>query len=165
MDHVILPLVCADLCSPTSIGLGGGSLVKWDEERGRATVGPASVGYKIATEALVFGGSAITTTDIAVAAGSGKIGTQPEKASTLNTALVTAAQSRMKVMLEETLDAMKTSPEPIPAYLVGGGAFLAPDVLQGISEVVKLPHAGVANAIGAAIAQVGTYLMKPTAID
>lgn len=117
-------------------------------------VGPASVGYRISTEALVFGGSTVTTTDIAVAAGYGSIGPEPEKASKLDAALVKAAQSRIKVMLEETLDAMKTSPEPIPAYLVGGGAFLAPDELQGISEVVKLPHAGVANAIGAAIAQV-----------
>lgn len=125
-----------------------------NEDRGRVTVGPASVGYRIATEALVFGGSTVTTTDIAVAAGAGKIGPQPEKAFTLDAALVKAAQSKIKVMLEETLDAMKTSPEPIPAYLVGGGAFLAPDELHGISQVVKLPHAGVANAIGAAIAQV-----------
>lgn len=137
-----------------SIGLGGGSLVQWDSERGRTTVGPSSVGYRIATEALVFGGSTVTATDIAVAAGSGSIGTHPDKASSLDPTLVKAAQARIKVMLEETLDAMKTSPEPIPAYLVGGGAFLAPDELQGISKVIKLPHAGVANAIGAAIAQV-----------
>lgn len=134
--------------------MGGGSLVEWDSTGQRATVGPSSVGYKIATEALVFGGSTVTATDVAVAAGIGSVGPYPEKASAITASKVAAAQARMKVMLEETLDSMKTSPDEIPAYLVGGGAFLAPDELKGISEVLKLPHAGVANAIGAAIAQV-----------
>jgi hypothetical protein len=118
------------------------------------TIGPASVGYRIVNEALVFGGTTVTATDIAVGLKAGVVGTQPEKAYALDPALLEAAQARIKVMLEETLDAMKTSPEPIPAYLVGGGVFLAPDELQGISKVIKLPYAGVANAIGAAIAQV-----------
>ncbi len=37
---------------------------------------------------------------------------------------------------------------------VGGGAFLIPETLPGISQVVKVPHSAVANAVGAAIAQV-----------
>jgi hypothetical protein len=37
---------------------------------------------------------------------------------------------------------------------VGGAAFLAPAALPGISDVVVVPHRAVANAIGAAIAQV-----------
>jgi hypothetical protein len=37
---------------------------------------------------------------------------------------------------------------------VGGGAFLVPEKIPGISEVVRVPHHGVANAVGAAIAQV-----------
>ena len=48
-----------------SFGLGGGSLVV-DGPKG-VTVGPRSVGYKLVTEALVFGGSTLTTTDIVVA--------------------------------------------------------------------------------------------------
>lgn len=50
-----------------SVGLGGGSIVRVDN--GQITVGPDSVGYKIAEEALVFGGSTLTTTDIAVRPG------------------------------------------------------------------------------------------------
>lgn len=38
-----------------SIGLGGGSLVKFHED-GKVTVGPQSVGYKLQKEALCFGG-------------------------------------------------------------------------------------------------------------
>ncbi len=48
-----------------SFGLGGGSHVKTDPLQ----VGPQSVGYEITSRALVFGGSDLTTTDIAVAAG------------------------------------------------------------------------------------------------
>ena len=39
-----------------------------------AEVGPESVGYRLTTEALVFGGSTLTATDIAVAAGRADIG-------------------------------------------------------------------------------------------
>ena len=37
---------------------------------------------------------------------------------------------------------------------VGGGAFLAPDQLEGVSQVLTVPHGDCANAVGAAIAQV-----------
>jgi hypothetical protein len=37
---------------------------------------------------------------------------------------------------------------------VGGGAFLVPDSLPGISQVLRPANAAVANAVGAAIAQV-----------
>jgi len=37
---------------------------------------------------------------------------------------------------------------------VGGGAFLVPDRLAGISQVIRVPHGDCANAVGAAIAQV-----------
>jgi hypothetical protein len=37
---------------------------------------------------------------------------------------------------------------------VGGGCFLVPERLAGISDVVHVPHQAVANAVGAAIAQV-----------
>lgn len=138
----------------TSIGLGGGSLVRFEQASGKATVGPDSVGYRLSEEAVVFGGPQLTTTDVAVAYGSAKIGSHQSLASSLGADLVAAVRHRIKRMLEETMDAMKTSSEPIPAYLVGGGAFLAPEELDGISKVIQLPHAGVANAIGAATAQV-----------
>jgi len=48
-----------------SIGLGGGSIVQPDP----VAVGPASVGYRLTREALVFGGGTLTATDAAVAAG------------------------------------------------------------------------------------------------
>jgi len=37
---------------------------------------------------------------------------------------------------------------------VFGGAFLIPDRLEGVSEVLRVAHAGVASALGAAMAQI-----------
>ncbi|UKZ78991.1 hypothetical protein TrVFT333_006742 [Trichoderma virens FT-333] len=48
---------------------------------------------------------------------------------------------------------MKTSPGDVPVLLVGGGAIIAPDVLEGASKVIKPKFAEVANAIGAATAR------------
>jgi len=49
---------------------------------------------------------------------------------------------------------MKPDAEPRPVIAVGGAAFLVPDGLAGAGETVRVPHAAVANAVGAAIAQV-----------
>ncbi|WVW85935.1 hypothetical protein I302_107973 [Kwoniella bestiolae CBS 10118] len=137
----------------TSIGLGGGSLVRQDPSTGKVTVGPESVGYKITNEALVFGGNTLTATDIAVAAGVAEVGdVTAVKAISQN--YISAARERMKAMLEVTVDSMKTSAQDIPVYLVGGGALLAPDHLSGASKVHRFPHYECANAVGAAIAQV-----------
>jgi hypothetical protein len=59
----------------------------------------------------------------------------------------------------------KTSAEPIPVVVVGGGSILLRDTLPGASELVKPTHFGVANAIGAAIAQVGGEVDKVVALE
>ena len=48
-----------------SIGLGGGSLII--SKNDNITVGPESVGYKLGTESLIFGGDKLTASDIAIA--------------------------------------------------------------------------------------------------
>ena len=42
----------------------------------------------------------------------------------------------------------------MPLIAVGGGAFLVPDRLAGVSEVIRVEHGDCANAVGAAIAQI-----------
>jgi N-methylhydantoinase A/oxoprolinase/acetone carboxylase beta subunit len=132
-----------------SVGLGGGSIVDGQAR----TVGPQSVGHRILADALVFGGSQLTATDIAVAAGSVDLGDR-DRVSTLDASLVDACRARIREMLETNIDRMKTDARPVPLIPVGGAAFLVPEILPGISEVVVVPHRAVANAIGAAIAQV-----------
>lgn len=134
-----------------SIGLGGGSLVRWRD--GSCTVGPDSVGYRISSEALVFGGKTLTATDVAVAAGMAAVG-QVDKAAGLDGRMLQAATARIRSMVEEVIDKMKTTSDDVPVVLVGGGSILLPDRLAGASRVVRPEHFDVANAIGAAISQV-----------
>ncbi len=49
---------------------------------------------------------------------------------------------------------MKTDARDEPLIAVGGGCFLVPERLAGVSDVVHVEHQTVANAVGAAIAQV-----------
>jgi len=135
-----------------SIGLGGGSCVRGQPPD--VQVGPDSVGFRLTEESLVFGGETLTATDVAVAGGRASIG-QAAAVSHLDSQLVAAALERIRSMLEEAIDRMKTSVADVPVILVGGGSFLAHRDLRGASRVITPEHAGVANAVGAAITQVG----------
>ena len=135
-----------------SIGIGGGSRVR---ERGReVSIGPDSVGYRLTREALVFGGTTLTTTDIAVAAGIAEIGDR-DRVAHLDPALVRAALARIASGVADVVDRVRTSAAPLPVIAVGGGSILVPDQLEGAAAVHRPEHFAVANAIGAAIAQVG----------
>ena len=103
---------------------------------------------------MAFGGDTLTTTDVAIVKGllslgdaslvSGLDGDRPERIS-----------DEIHKRVEEAVDQLKTSASPIPVVLVGGGSVLINRPLKGASEVVRIDQAPVANAIGAAIAQVG----------
>jgi N-methylhydantoinase A/oxoprolinase/acetone carboxylase beta subunit len=133
-----------------SIGLGGGSLV----ETHPIKVGPQSVGYELISKAKVFGGDTLTTTDVIVAAGHENIGDKA-KVSDLDSALLIAVEDRIAEMVNIAVDRMKTSATPMPVIVVGGGSILIRRKVEGASEMIKPKHFAVANAIGAAIAQVG----------
>ncbi|KZT20834.1 hypothetical protein NEOLEDRAFT_815352 [Neolentinus lepideus HHB14362 ss-1] len=135
-----------------SIGLGGGSIVR-ELPDGNVTVGPDSVGHFLTTEAKVFGGSTLTATDITVAAGA-DIG-DAALVKDIPPLLVSAAQAKIKSLLEGVIDIMKTSPEPLPVLLVGGGSVISPESLEGVSRLIRPPFHDVANAVGAAISKVG----------
>ncbi|MBL0372864.1 hydantoinase/oxoprolinase family protein [Rhizobium sp. KVB221] len=133
-----------------SIGLGGGSLVIDGE--GGIKIGPTSVGYRIKTEALIFGGETLTTTDITVAAGHAELG-DASKVAHLPRNLLDRTQAQILEMLEDCVERSRLSPEPLPVIVVGGGSVLVNGPIGGL-EVIKPAHFGVANAVGAAIAQV-----------
>ena len=133
-----------------SIGLGGGSLIQSDPIK----VGPRSVGYELTEKALVFGGDVLTATDVIVAGGSEDIGNK-NAVRGLDAGLVTAVKARIMEMIAIAVDRMKTSATPVPVIVVGGGSILVTGEIEGASEIIKPDHFPVANAIGAAIAQVG----------
>ena len=134
-----------------SVGLGGGSLVRRCGDT--IEVGPASVGYQLTTRAHVFGGDTLTASDIAVAAGYANFGNR-ERVAQLSASTVQAAVDRIHRILADGVDRMKVSADPIPLVLVGGGSVLINRPIPGVSQVIVPEHAGVANAIGASIAQV-----------
>ena len=143
-----------------SIGIGGGSHV----DSGTAEVGPHSVGYKLTSEAMVFGGSQVTATDLAVAAGRADIG-DASLVAHLDRALVNKALDRVADRIAEAVDRMRTSAEPIPVVAVGGGSILLPDEIPIFGAIHRPENYAVANAIGASIAQVGGEIDKVFAVD
>jgi len=134
-----------------SFGLGGGSLVR---ANGAVRVGPDSVGYELITRGLVFGGDTLTTTDVAVAAGYVDVG-EPGRVAGLDKDLVSRTLDVIQQSVDVAVDRMKTSAAALPVILVGGGSILIGRPIQGASEVITPQHFAVANAIGAAIAQIG----------
>ena len=139
-----------------SIGLGGGSIVRVADD-GSVTVGPDSVGYAITERALVFGGDTMTATDIAVRLGMASVG-DPSIVADISQDVAERAMAVMRAMVEDAIDVMKVSSDPIDVVLVGGGAIVLPHELAGTAEVDAPEHAGCANAIGSAISKVsGAY--------
>lgn len=138
-----------------SIGLGGGSIVR--ETDGGITVGPDSVGYAITTEALVFGGSVLTATDIAVRLGMADVG-DASLVSSISLDVAKRAMETIRASMEDVIDVMKVSRDDMDVVLVGGGAGILPQDLAGTAEVLTPRHSGCANAIGSAISKVsGAY--------
>lgn len=132
-----------------SFGLGGGSMVTPAPLR----IGPQSVGYELSRRAMVFGGDVLTASDIGVAAGLADFGSR-QHLEALDPALVQRCQQAIERQLAESVDRMKLSATPVPLIAVGGGSFLVPERLPGVSQVLRAPHYQVANAVGAAIAQI-----------
>ncbi len=155
-----------------SIGLGGGSLIvprvspsphgdgkvdtasvaPADIRAEDIAVGPHSVGYRVREEAMCFGGTTLTATDIAVAAGKADIGDRRLLAD-LDPRLVAAAMAKIGAMLEACVERSRVSAEPVPVIAVGGGSMLLPARIADLT-VLRPDHFAVANAVGAAIAQI-----------
>jgi N-methylhydantoinase A/oxoprolinase/acetone carboxylase beta subunit len=138
-----------------SVAIGGGSLVTDDNRL--VHVGPRSVGYRLTSDGTVFGGTALTATDIAVAEGRVELGDRALVAH-VDPDLVQRAAAHIESRIADAIDAMRTGPAALDAVIVGGGNILLRDHLTGVRRVIRPDHADVANAVGAAIAQVGATI-------
>jgi N-methylhydantoinase A/oxoprolinase/acetone carboxylase beta subunit len=134
-----------------SVGIGGGSLV--DIESG--TVGPRSVGFRLMERALVFGGDTLTFTDIAVAAGRIDLGDRTRVAH-IGADTIARVDDHLRRRLGRLLENYERAGHHLPIVLVGGGAPLIEILLRELGrDVIRTAHSDVANAYGAAMAQVG----------
>ena len=145
-----------------SIGLGGGSLVSIDRDR-CTSVGPKSTGHRLWQEAKIFGGTVLTATDIAVASGRVAIG-DPKRVANLSSASVDSALRVIEQAVADAVDRIRTSPEPVPVVVVGGGAILLTSKL-GEFNLIRPEHHDVANAIGAAMSQVSGEASRVVSLD
>ena len=104
------------------------------ETDGVVGIGPGSVGYRLSSEALVFGGNVPTLTDAIVASG---------RADGIGDAAMTAGREDLlrraiaacDARLEDEIDQVKTSGRELPLIAVGGGSGLIPERLAGVAEV------------------------------
>lgn len=133
-----------------ALGLGGGSLVTADG----VVVGPQSVGHRLVEDGLVFGGDTLTATDVLVASTGVEIG-NANPVGDLDPKMVETAIETMHRMLDENIEMMKPGGKAMPVILVGGGSVLVTRGLKAASQLHRPENADVANAIGAAIAQIG----------
>lgn len=136
-----------------SVALGGGSRVR---DGDGPSVGPDSVGYRLGSEALCFGGSTLTLSDVAVRAGRAVMGTHA--VDVVDGALAAEVMTRVDGIFEDAVDRMKLTRSEQPVVAVGGGSVLLPDALAGVSSVHRPDHFDVANAIGAAIASISAQV-------
>jgi N-methylhydantoinase A/oxoprolinase/acetone carboxylase beta subunit len=135
-----------------SIGLGGGSIVN---EKDTMSIGPISVGHDLPYKAKVFSGDTLTATDLAVAGGRCKVGeVMPPPINSLDKLL-----EIMDKMISDQVARARTSNKDIPVIAVGGGSVMMPSKVDGL-KVICPPHNDLANAVGAAIAQVSGQVSR-----
>ena len=135
-----------------SIGLGGGSIIAPNEPM---AIGPVSVGHELPQKAKVFGGDTLTATDLAVAAGRCKVGdTAPPSIDSIEKLV-----EILDKMVSDQVARARTSNKDIPVIAVGGGSVMMPSKIDGL-EVISPKHNDLANAVGAAIAQVSGQVSR-----
>ncbi len=135
-----------------SIGLGGGSIVSDNDPM---SIGPISVGHELPQKAKVFGGDTLTATDLAVAAGRCKVGdTAPPSIASIDKLV-----EILDKMVSDQVARARTSNKAIPVIAVGGGSVMMPSEVDGL-EVISPKHNDLANAVGAAIAQVSGQVSR-----
>ncbi|MDG7016138.1 MAG: hydantoinase/oxoprolinase family protein, partial [Nitrososphaerota archaeon] len=142
-----------------AVSCGGGTVVRIDGDG--VKVGPESVGFRITRDSVSWGGSTLTTTDVSVGLGYAKIDDRncdPKRVvSKFTKEQLLKAQETIVHVVEESVDKMKTSAQPVPVVLVGGGGVIVPKSyyvsFKGAERVERPDYFQYANAIGAAIAQ------------
>ena len=141
---------CA-LSDVSSIGLGGGSVVKTNANAVAIEIGPESIGNELTTKALCFGGKVLCLTDIAVAAGEASVdGTVP---LSLAPETISSAQNLVIEKIEEIIASTRTQSKPLPVVVVGGGAVICPKKLYDGPNITDKTLTLVVSAVGAACSQ------------
>ncbi|MFM2436619.1 MAG: hypothetical protein RL353_609 [Actinomycetota bacterium] len=144
-----------------SVAIGGGTIISGTAEQ--PIVGPKSVGYRLTSDALVYGGSTPTLSDALVVEGRFELGTHNVQASELTR--LKSALRNVNEFIADSIDQVTLGNTHLPLVAVGGAASLIPDDIKGVSQVIYPENGDVANAIGAAIAWVSGHWQGVVQID
>jgi N-methylhydantoinase A/oxoprolinase/acetone carboxylase beta subunit len=82
----------------------------------------------------------------------------------LDRGLVSTALDRISRRVADAVEQMRTTSDPLPVVAVGGGSVLLEHELPGLGTVIRPERFDVANAIGAAIAQVSGEVDRVEAV-
>lgn len=137
-----------DVCS---IALGGGSHVKVNGST--IAIGPQSSGNKIFSESLSFGGRQLTLLDVSLALGCANIPGAQYQNIGLSKKGCEAVMNCAVQKIYELISKIGPERKNLPVVMVGGGASLIPKTLLD-DRFLLSPHADVANAYGAAMAEI-----------
>jgi N-methylhydantoinase A/oxoprolinase/acetone carboxylase beta subunit len=129
-----------------SVAVGGGTVVG-----SGGVLGHGSVGARLTSEALVFGGATSTLTDAAVARGRATIGTP---AFIAKPGALVDALAEADALIAGAIERMCLGAGDVDLVAVGGGAVLLSDRIPGVGRIHRPGDADVANAVGAALAPV-----------
>lgn len=134
-----------------SIALGGGSYITQNPD-GSFKIGPQSSARLVFQESRSFGGQKLTLTDAALA---GNIitlaGADPSKTG-LTSSDISCIMNKINSKLTNLANFLRGPNKELPLILVGGGAHLLPKNL--LANCIIPEHASVANAYGAALAEI-----------
>lgn len=134
-----------------SVALGGGSVIRFNSNT--PVIGPTSVAKSLTSQALCFGGSELTLTDVALAMGYLNIKeAQPERAC-ISLAQGTAIFDQVKERIENLIVKIRGEYKDVPTIFVGGGSSLLPPCY--FADTYQMPSFyNVANAYGAALSEI-----------
>jgi N-methylhydantoinase A/oxoprolinase/acetone carboxylase beta subunit len=138
-----------------SLALGGGSVVDGES----FLVGPKSVARNLLKEALSFGGSTLTLTDLALLSGYHRIEGADLSKISIDPKIAVSIMERQAESIADAVRVVRGEETTLPCVLVGGGAHLFYELLSTkICHLLPLDaFTGVANAFGAATAEISGH--------
>ena len=154
LGGIALNFSMPDLCS---LALGGGTLVN------HGIVDKESCGYRLAECAQIFGGTDQTLTDLACLLGYMTIPQAQVQRVTIQPAEAKAILCSQADRVIYEIEKLARRHKEHSVILVGGGAKILEDVLRERlknSFVQSPPFAAIANAYGAALAEIGATTIR-----
>lgn len=136
-----------------TLALGGGSYITTGKNNSSFKIGPKSCGHRLFKESQVFGGKNLTLTDVAAMTGVLDIYNQAKNNFSIGITEAKEILNKVSSSIIKGIDLMRGEKKDLPVISVGGGAGIAFSCSTLTSD-----HAKVANAYGAALAEVSATI-------